>query len=97
MEQLGVQGDGTATSSISRKGHVRANTWSDSTASAASDNATTLVQSGPFDFEDSERRKRLLGQQRALWESTLPKLPVDHIGYFASAQDLDRIRYNNIL
>ncbi|KAI8938057.1 hypothetical protein NX059_005729 [Plenodomus lindquistii] len=102
LEQLGIQGDGSASSSLWKKGHVRGNTRSDS-MSAGSDIATSSAQGGPtqgepqFDLEDSEGRQILLAHQRALWESTLPRLPLDHIGYFASAQDLDRVHDNDTL
>lgn len=98
LEQLGIPGDDTVAPSLWKKGHVRASTRSDSTTSAASDIVTNPIQDGTQSISQGhERRKSILQQQRALWEATIPRLPVDHIGYFSSGHGLDHIQHSETM
>lgn len=94
LEQLNVQEGDAAIPLLRNKGHIRANTWSGSTLSATDDFTTNLAQEGPPSVsQDPGRRQRVLEQQRGLWEATLPRLPVNHIGYFSSGYGLDQVHF----
>jgi len=98
LEQLSVQGNDAATPSLPKKGYIRVSIRSDSTTSAAGDIVTKLAQEGPRSvLQGSEQRKHMLEQQRELWETTLPRLPVDHIGYFSSGHGLDQTQLGEVM
>jgi serine/threonine-protein phosphatase PP1 catalytic subunit len=72
-DQLGAQGDRTATTPVRRNGHMRSQTWSNSLNAAGNDGAKSLLQNiQQLDLECSERRRRKLEEQRDLWNRTIP-------------------------
>ncbi|KAF1941274.1 Metallo-dependent phosphatase [Clathrospora elynae] len=92
LEQLGGQDDGPASLPLRTTRHRRANTWSDSTTAAVNDSALLLQQSiQQHDSGIMARRREKLKEQRALWESTLPRTLSDHIGYFSTGHHLDKV------
>ncbi|KAI4951049.1 hypothetical protein J4E86_007558 [Alternaria arbusti] len=98
LEQLGSQDDGAATTIPRKHGHKRANTWanewSHSPTLPTSRSAPLLLQrrlQTDAGTADAERRKQKLEEQRALWESTLPRIMSDHVGYFSTGHHLDYV------
>ena len=98
LEQLGSQDDGAAMHAPRKYGHNRSNTWANTRSQTAtlpaSLSAPLLLQSihrHDADKMDAERRRQKLEEQRALWESTLPKALSDHIGFFTTGQHLDYV------
>lgn len=72
-DQLGSQGDGASTPTPRRTGHIRSQTWSDSMNAASYDDAkASLLRNMQQLDENSDKRKRQLQEQRALWQATLP-------------------------
>ncbi|CAN9262095.1 unnamed protein product [Alternaria sp. RS040] len=98
LEQLGSQNDGAAMIAPHKQGHNRANTWANEWRQAVtlptSLSEPQLLQRAQgyiADAPNMERRKQKLGEQRTLWESTLPKTPSDHMGYFSTGHHLDHV------
>ncbi|KAF7677905.1 metallo-dependent phosphatase [Alternaria burnsii] len=98
LEQLGSQDDGAAMIAPHKQGHNRANTWANEWRQAVtlptSLSEPQLLQRAQgyiADAPNMERRKQKLGEQRTLWESTLPKTPSDHMGYFSTGHHLDHV------
>ncbi|CAN9222696.1 unnamed protein product [Alternaria alternata] len=98
LEQLGSQDDGAAITAPHKQGHNRANTWANEWRQAVtlptSLSEPQLLQRAQgyiADAPNTERRKQKLGEQRTLWESTLPKTPSDHMGYFSTGHHLDHV------
>jgi len=93
LEYLGSQEHGPAVPPSRRYGHNRTNTW------ATNWNETTIIlprsDSAPLlqstQRHDAERRNYELEKKRAMWESTLPPVLSDHIGYFPTGHNLDRV------
>jgi serine/threonine-protein phosphatase PP1 catalytic subunit len=86
-DQLGAQGDSTAnaTPPPRRNGHMRSQTWSDSPNATSNQGAKSLLQNiQQLDLECTERRKRRLEEQRALWERTIPPVLPVHLGHHLS-------------
>jgi serine/threonine-protein phosphatase PP1 catalytic subunit len=91
LEQLGSQDDGAATPAPRKHGHNRANTWDDFTLTPSASAPSLLQSIQQQDAKAAERRKEKLEEQRALWESTLPRSLSDHIGYFSTGHHLDYV------
>jgi serine/threonine-protein phosphatase PP1 catalytic subunit len=98
LEQLGSQDDSGATAGPRKQGHNRANTWANewtrSPTLPTSLSAPLLlqrIQQSDVETANTERRKQKLEEQRALWESTLPRTFSDHIGYFSTGHHLDYV------
>lgn len=98
LEQLGSQDDGAAITAPHKQGHNRANTWANEwrqavtlPTSLSEPQLLRRAQGYIADAPNTERRKQKLGEQRTLWESTLPKTPSDHMGYFSTGHHLDHV------
>ncbi|KAI4956069.1 hypothetical protein J4E91_000279 [Alternaria rosae] len=96
LEQLGSQDDGAATTIPRKPGHNRANTWANEwshTPTLPTSRSAPLLlqrrQRTDTGTVDAERRKQKLEEQQALWESTLPRIMSDHVGYFSTGDHLD--------
>lgn len=91
LEQLGAHCDGPETPPRIGMGYIRAKTLSDPLVFPYS--ATTMLSHRPqVNLEKLEKQKQKLEEQRALWESTLPKTLSDHISYFSTGHKLDHVR-----
>ncbi|RMZ72200.1 serine threonine- phosphatase pp-z [Pyrenophora seminiperda CCB06] len=92
LEHLGCQEDGSTVPPSRKYGHNRANTWATNW-----NEITALPRSGSAPLlrstqrHDSERQNQELEKKRAMWESTLPPVLSDHIGYFPTGHNLDRV------
>lgn len=98
LEQLGSQDDGAAITAPHKQGHNRANTWANEwrqavtlPTSLSEPQLLRRAQGYIADAPNTERRKQKLGEQRTLWESTLPKTPSDRMGYFSTGHHLDHV------
>lgn len=92
VEQLGRQGNGPAASLPRMLGHGRMSKGSDLWDQTDISNATSLFQdTQQLNPATEERHKQKMEMQRSLWESTLPKAPVDHMGFFSTGDGLDCI------
>ncbi|KAI4653562.1 hypothetical protein J4E93_001328 [Alternaria ventricosa] len=98
LEQLGSQDDGAPATVPRKYGHNRANTWAHEWSPfptlPTSRSAPLLLQRRQrtdAGTADAERRKQKLEEQRALWESTLPRIMSDHVGYFSTGHHLDYV------
>ena len=90
MEQLSTQSDGVVKLIPRMVGRTKANIRSDTSSSTISENAEMLLQAlQQLDLEYPERRRKRIEQQRALWESTLPRYSSGHIGHFPSGPGVD--------
>ncbi|KAJ4374209.1 serine/threonine protein phosphatase Pzh1 [Neocucurbitaria cava] len=90
--QLGAQEDGAATPPPKRSGHIRANTLSEPWGGPGNNSAASFAQRlQVYGWEREQQRQRELDEQRAMWETTLPRALTDHIGFFSSGHAFDDI------
>ncbi|EUC42838.1 hypothetical protein COCMIDRAFT_102429, partial [Bipolaris oryzae ATCC 44560] len=98
LERLGSRDEDASMLVPAKHGHIRSSTWIDTRSEPAtlpkSPSVPLLLQnmhSHNAKQLGEERRKQELEEQRVLWESTLPKSPLDHIGGFATGHHLDHV------
>ncbi|XP_014559219.1 hypothetical protein COCVIDRAFT_92424 [Bipolaris victoriae FI3] len=98
LERLGSQDDDASMPVPAKHGHIRSSTWIDTQSEPAtspnSPSAPLLLQSMHSHSAKQlgeERKKQMLEEQRVLWESTLPKSLLDHIGGFATGRHFDYV------
>jgi serine/threonine-protein phosphatase PP1 catalytic subunit len=98
LEQLGSQDDGAATAAPRKQGHNRANTWTNEwrqtatlLTSLSEPQLLQRAQGYAADVASAERQRQKLEEQRALWESTLPRTLSDHTRYSSTRHHLNYV------
>lgn len=97
-EHLGSQEDRPTVPPSRRYGHNRANTWAtdwNEITTSPRIGSVPLLQS--IQQHDTERQNHELEKKRAVWELTLPPVLSDHIGYFPTGHNLDRVKPDGTL